>query len=191
MVRVLWIAFGAAVRLVVVAVVVVGLVAVGLRLLVSGTLSSDRSFRVPVAYRDLVTQYGSSCPQLTPARLAAQLQVESGYDPRAVSHVGAQGIAQFMPATWREHAVDGNGDGRKDPFDPRDAIPAAARYDCWLAGELKGITGDHIELMLAGYNAGPDRVRQHRGVPPYGETQAYVARVRDFERGGSAALTAA
>ena len=102
---------------------------------------------------------------IAPVLLAALLRSESGFDPRAVSPAGAQGIAQFMPATAR-------GLGLRDPFDPAQAIPAAARL---LAGHVRGFGS--VALALAAYNAGPGAVRRYGGIPPYPETQAYVARV--------------
>jgi len=129
---------------------------------------------VPAAYAGHIDAYGHSCAQLSPALLAAQLYHESHFNPDAVSPVGAQGIAQFMPGTWRTHGLDASGDGRADPFDAHDAIASAAAYDCALAGYVRGITGDPVELMLAAYNAGPYAVIQHAGVPPYTETRRYV-----------------
>jgi hypothetical protein len=136
------------------------------------------SASVPAVYSGLIDHYGHSCPQLSPALLAAQLYQESHFNPDAVSPVGAQGIAQFMPGTWRTHGLDASGDGRADPFDPHDAIASAAAYNCQLAGYVKGIAGDPVELMLAAYNAGPYAVINHAGVPPYAETRAYVRAIR-------------
>jgi hypothetical protein len=113
---------------------------------------------------------------IAPALLAALLRAESGFEPRAVSPVGAQGIAQFMPATAR-------GMGLADPFDPAQAIPAAARL---LGGHIRAFGS--VPLALAAYNAGPDAVRRHGGIPPYSETQAYVARILALA-GGAGALT--
>ena len=119
-------------------------------------------------------------PHLTESVLAAQLYQESGFDPRAVSPAGAQGIAQFMPGTWAGFGRDENGDGRADPFDPEDAIPAAARYDAAIAGQVAQVPGDRTALMLAAYNAGPGAVLTYRGIPPYQETQGYVRRILDL-----------
>jgi soluble lytic murein transglycosylase-like protein len=129
---------------------------------------------VPAAYRGQVTSaaLGAGLP---PILLAALLRSESGFDPRAVSPAGAQGIAQFMPATAR-------GMGLGDPFDPAEAIPAAARL---LAGHLRAFGS--APLALAAYNAGPGAVRRYGGVPPFRETQAYVARIMALA-GGAAAL---
>jgi cell wall-associated NlpC family hydrolase len=117
---------------------------------------------------------------LTESVLAAQLYQESGFDPRAVSPVGAQGIAQFMPPTWAKHGRDENGDGVADPFDISDAIPAAARYDASIAAAVATVPGERTALMLAAYNAGPGAVLLYRGIPPFQETQAYVRRILDL-----------
>ncbi|MFF3036399.1 transglycosylase SLT domain-containing protein, partial [Streptomyces rubiginosohelvolus] len=58
------------------------------------------SATVPAEYRDLVEEAGNSCPELSPNLLAALLQQESGFNPKAQSDAGAQGIAQFIPSTW-------------------------------------------------------------------------------------------
>jgi hypothetical protein len=117
---------------------------------------------------------------LTESVLAAQLYQESHFDPAAVSPVGAQGIGQFMPATWAAWGRDENGDGKADPFDMQDAIPAAARFDAHIAGLVASVPGDRVELMLAAYNAGPGAVAKFGGVPPYAETQAYVQKVMGY-----------
>jgi len=130
---------------------------------------------VPAAYAPWVAKAAGSCPVLTPSLVAAQLQVESGWDPAAVSPAGAQGLAQFMPGTWPGYGRDENGDGTADPRDPPDAIMALARYDCALSGQVASVpAGDKVGLMLAAYNAGPGAVLTAGGVPPYPETQAYV-----------------
>ncbi|MGE0001255.1 MAG: lytic transglycosylase domain-containing protein [Fimbriimonadaceae bacterium] len=101
-----------------------------------------------------------------PALFDALVTCESGYNPRAVSPVGAQGLCQLMPATAR-------GLGVTDAFDPAQNLDGGARY---LAHMLKEFGGDE-RLALAAYNAGPGAVRRHGGVPPFTETQAYVTRV--------------
>ncbi|MFJ9853621.1 NlpC/P60 family protein [Streptomyces sp. NPDC101150] len=129
---------------------------------------------VPAAYQSLVQKWGTLCPAISPALLAAQLYQESGWNPKAQSPAAAQGMAQFIPGTWQTHGVDGNGDGKRDVWDPEDAIPSAASYDCELAKYVKGASGDATHNMLAAYNAGAYRVIQYDGVPPYRETQNYV-----------------
>ncbi|NUU19909.1 MAG: transglycosylase SLT domain-containing protein [Streptomycetaceae bacterium] len=139
---------------------------------------------VPAAYREWVVKAGAMCPEVTPQLLAAQLEQESGWDPEAKSPVGATGIAQFMPGTWVTWATDGDLNGTADIKSAPDAIMAAARYDCALAAQVRAYVedgkaqGDIQDLMLAAYNAGPDRVRQYGGIPPYTETQNYVRTIR-------------
>lgn len=132
------------------------------------------SATVPAEYRDLVQEAGNSCPEVSPNLLAALLQQESGFNPKATSPAGAQGIAQFMPSTWADKGVDGNGDGKKDVWDPEDAIPASGEYLCDLADEVADVPGDKRSNMLAAYNAGGPAVKKYGGVPPYKETQNYV-----------------
>lgn len=136
---------------------------------------------VPASYANLVSSDGNACPQLSPALLGAQLYAESKFNPDAVSSAGAEGIAQFMPSTWAAHGVDANGDGVADIFDPADAIPSAAAYDCQLASELSSVPGNTVANMLAAYNAGIYSVLLFNGVPPYPQTQAYVAKILALE----------
>jgi hypothetical protein len=117
---------------------------------------------------------------VTESVLAAQLYQESHFNEAAVSPVGAQGIAQFMPATWAAWGRDENGDGKADPFDMQDAIPAAARFDAHVAESVAAVPGDRVELMLAAYNAGPGAVLRYQGVPPFQETQGYVRTITDL-----------
>ena len=113
--------------------------------------------------------------------VAAQLAQESGWNPKARSRAGAQGLAQFTPGTW---AVYGNGG---DPFDPHDAIAAQGRYLAALKDKVHPLAGDDahdlVRLTLAAYNAGPGAVQDHRGVPPYPETQRYVEKILDTAQG--------
>ncbi|WP_127360002.1 bifunctional lytic transglycosylase/C40 family peptidase [Actinacidiphila soli] len=156
-----------------------------LALLVVGTYSAAASLTgngavtlakgaVPAAYSSIVQQWGNLCPAINPALLAAQLYQESGWNAKAQSPADAQGIAQFIPGTWATHGIDGNGDGVKDVWDPADAIPSAASYDCELAKYVKDVPGDPTENMLAAYNAGAYRVIQAGGVPDIAETKNYV-----------------
>ncbi|MFI0900873.1 NlpC/P60 family protein [Streptomyces sp. NPDC020983] len=145
---------------------------------------------VPDVYQALVRDWGDLCPALNPALLAAQLYQESGWNPRARSGADAQGIAQFIPGTWATHGIDGNGDGRADVWDPQDAIPSAAQYDCDLASYVKNVPGDVTDNMLAAYNAGAYAVIKAGGVPPYAETQNYVKRIRTLEKSFAAPIGA-
>ncbi|MFI1258947.1 peptidoglycan DD-metalloendopeptidase family protein [Streptomyces netropsis] len=142
-----------------------------------------------------IQKYG--CPEVTPSLLAAQIYSESAWDPKAESKdpktgaIIAQGIAQFIPGTWETDGVDGNGDGRKDVFDPQDAIPSAVAYDCSLAKDVKNVPGDKTDNMLAAYNAGPYAVIHAGGIPPYDETQGYVKEIRALARKWAAPMTGA
>jgi cell wall-associated NlpC family hydrolase len=138
---------------------------------------------VPPQYAPLVAAAGTRCPEAPPALLAAQLEAESAWNPRARSTAGAQGIAQFMPDTWASWGQDADGDGRRDPWNPADAVVSQAGYDCALADQMRvalqagRVTGPITDLMLAAYNAGPAAVLAAGGVPAIQETQGYVARI--------------
>jgi soluble lytic murein transglycosylase-like protein len=97
--------------------------------------------------------------------LAAQLYAESTFNPLARSSAGALGIAQFMPGTAAAIGLD-------DPFDPAQAIDAQAH----LMRDLLRQFGS-VPLALAAYNAGPEPVATCGCVPPFPETQGYVARI--------------
>lgn len=106
--------------------------------------------------------------------LAAQLEAESGWNPHAVSPVGASGLAQFMPGTWATY-------GEGSIWDPAAAINAQGTYMGVLMESVSGVaatTGqDPVVLALAAYNAGPGRITQYNGVPPFKQTQDYVAKI--------------
>ncbi|MFF8596730.1 NlpC/P60 family protein [Streptomyces sp. NPDC015220] len=144
---------------------------------------------VPAAYQTLVQRWGNLCSALNPALLAAQLYQESGFNPKARSPAAAEGIAQFIPGTWATHGVDGNGDGKRDVWDPNDAIPSAASYDCELAKYVKTVPGNPTDNMLAAYNAGADAVIRYGGVPPYAETRNYVKTITTLEKSFAAPVT--
>jgi soluble lytic murein transglycosylase-like protein len=139
---------------------------------------------VPAQYRPWIERAGGQCPQIGPALLAAQLTQESGFNPAARSGAGAQGIAQFMPGTWRTWGTDGDGNGTASVWEPADAITAQGRFMCHLAGAASAalaagrVAGDVVDLALAGYNAGFGAVEHARGVPAISETRGYVARIR-------------
>jgi cell wall-associated NlpC family hydrolase len=138
---------------------------------------------VPAPYTALVTAAGSVCAAFPAAVIAAQLQTESGFDPDAQSPAGADGIAQFEPGTWAVWGRDYDGNGTSSPFDPGDAIPAQAAYDCSLASAMTTalaggqVSGSVTDLALAGYNAGAGAVLAAGGIPAYAETQHYVQQI--------------
>jgi len=114
----------------------------------------------------------SSRHHLDPDLINSVIHAESGFNPRAVSSKGAQGLMQLMPQTASRLGV-------VNAFDRDDNLEGGTRY---LRELLERYNFDLIKA-LAAYNAGPQRVEQYHGVPPYYETQAYVARIiRDFNR---------
>lgn len=106
--------------------------------------------------------------QLDPALVLAVISAESNFNSRAVSAKNAQGLMQLIPATAARFQVT-------DPFDPRQNLQGGMAYLRWL---LDRFAGD-VRLALAGYNAGEQAVANYGDVPPYPETQAYVARITE------------
>lgn len=94
----------------------------------------------------------------------ANIEIESAYNPRALSHVGAIGLGQLMPATAATLGVN--------PHDMHQNLDGSARYLLLLLDRFGS-----KELALAGYNAGPEAVSRHGGIPPYRETQGHVRKV--------------
>lgn len=139
---------------------------------------------VPDAYRSWILRAAEDCshPEITPALLAAQLHQESRFEVDAVSPAGAQGPAQFTPATWATWGQDADGNGRASPHDIGDAVTAQGRYMCSLIQQAKssGLIGDPRRLALAGYNAGWGAVERYGGVPPYRETRTYVQAIMNM-----------
>src|SRR4029453_1110847 len=98
-----------------------------------------------------------------PRFIHAVIWQESKYQQKALSHAGAQGLMQLMPATAKRF-------GCEHPDNPVENINAGTKYLGWL---LKRFSGN-VELALAGYNAGEGAVDKYDGIPPYSETQNYV-----------------
>lgn len=137
---------------------------------------------IPAEYRPWVLKAGGMCPQVPASLLAAQIEQESGWHTGEVSPTGAIGIAQFEPETWPSWGRDDDGTGWVSPKNPRDSIVAMARYDCSMARQLSGIGGDPTANVLAAYNAGAGAVQQYGGVPPYAQTQDYVANIKALQK---------
>jgi soluble lytic murein transglycosylase len=112
--------------------------------------------------RKAAAEYG-----IDPSLIKAVIKVESNFDRYAVSHKGARGLMQLMPATAREMNVD-------DPFDPSQNIEAGSRY---LRMMLDRFDND-LSLSLAAYNAGPGLVGKVGRVPEIKETRNYVSKVK-------------
>lgn len=110
--------------------------------------------------------------------IAAQIEAESGWDPTlGANSAGASGLTQFIPSTWATYGHGGS------PNDPQAAIRAMGEYLRDLRAQLKPVIDAHpdvpaVELIMAGYNAGPGAVQNYGGVPPYSETQTYLSRIR-------------
>jgi hypothetical protein len=110
--------------------------------------------------------------QIDPDFINSVIRAESGFNSRAVSKKGAQGLMQLMPQTASQLGVTNS-------FDPNANVEGGTKY---LRELLEKYNFDVVKA-LAAYNAGPHRVEQYRGVPPYYETRAYIARIiRDFNR---------
>jgi soluble lytic murein transglycosylase-like protein len=127
-----------------------------------------------------VVKTASGNYHLDPDLVNSVIRAESGFNVRAVSPKGAQGLMQLMPQTASQLGVH-------NAFDPQANVEGGTRY---LRELLERYDFDLIKA-LAAYNAGPQRVEQYGGVPPYYETKAYVARiVRDFNKKKLAAKAA-
>jgi hypothetical protein len=137
-------------------------------------MASDAANRVisdPQALNMIVSGAGER-HQVDPDFINSVIRAESGFNNRAVSRKGAAGLMQLMPQTASHLGVT-------NAFDPKANVEGGTKY---LRELLEKYHYD-VPKALAAYNAGPRRVDQYRGVPPYQETQAYVARIiRDFNR---------
>jgi soluble lytic murein transglycosylase-like protein len=126
----------------------------------------------PVASIDEHVKNYSEKQQIDPEFVASVIRQESRFNPKAVSPKGARGLMQLMPGTAQTLGV-------KDAFDPAQNIDGGTRY---LRQLFEQYHGDTVKA-LAAYNAGPQRVDQYKGVPPYLETRLYVANIiRDYNR---------
>ena len=108
----------------------------------------------------------SAAYHLDPDLVNSVIHAESGFNSRAVSPKGARGLMQLMPSTASQLGVE-------DAFDPEANVTGGSRY---LRELLERYNFDLVKA-LAAYNAGPERVEQYQGVPPFRETRAYVARI--------------
>ncbi len=121
---------------------------------------------------DHAVSQASGLHQIDPDLIRSVIRAESGFHARARSPKGAQGLMQLMPLTASRLGVS-------DPYDPVANVDGGTRY----LRQLLFVYNNDLAKALAAYNAGPARVDQYGGVPPYHETRAYVARViNDFNR---------
>lgn len=100
------------------------------------------------------------------ALVSAVIKAESDYDPKTVSHKGARGLMQLMPATAKRFGV-------RNSFDPEQNIYAGTKYLRWLLDKFE----DNADLAVAGYNAGEGNIKKYDGVPPFRETVNYINRI--------------
>lgn len=136
--------------------------------------SASQTVRAPRMQflQDIANTHGADILRATvgtnvsPALALAVIAVESAGRPQAVSHAGAQGLMQLIPATAERFGVT-------DAFDTTQNIRGGVKYLDWL---LKHFDND-VVLALAGYNAGEGAVRRNDGVPPFAETRDYVPKV--------------
>jgi soluble lytic murein transglycosylase-like protein len=126
---------------------------------------------------DVLIEQHANHSRLDPKLVRAVIQVESGYNPKALSNKGAMGLMQLMPETARELAVT-------DPYDPGQNVGGGTSY----LRQMLDLFKNSIELALAAYNSGPGAVQRHGGVPPYRETVAYVERVLGLYRGQAVSM---
>jgi len=140
----------------------------------AGKLAAQKNSPVfrepPSTYDRLIRRYADEF-DMDFALVKAIMHAESSFNPYAVSHKGARGLMQMMPETAARYGV-------RDIHDPTENIRAAVRHLRYLF-ELF----DHRPvLVIAAYNAGENAVKQHRGIPPYQETQDYVNKVLKYRK---------
>ena len=109
---------------------------------------------------------------LDPLLVQALVQVESGYNPAALSQKGAIGLMQLMPGTASDLKVD-------DPWDPEQNVRGGTEYLKRMLDRF-----GNVEWALAAYNAGPEAVQKHGGIPPFAETRTYVRKIFCLLEGG-------
>jgi Transglycosylase SLT domain len=127
-------------------------------------------------YRELVSAAASRYG-VDAELISSVMEVESHFDPKAVSPKNARGLMQLLPQTAARLGV-------KDIFDPQQNIEGGTRY----LKELLELYNNNLTLALAAYNAGPDKVQKYGDVPPYRETVSYVNQVkRKYQKSKSAA----
>ena len=126
----------------------------------------------PAANLDEMVSAASTRNNIDRDLILSVIRAESGFNPDAVSPKGAQGLMQLMPQTAARLGV-------QNALDPATNVEGGTRY----LGQLLTRYHNNLLLALAAYNAGPQRVEQYRGVPPFRETRVYVARIiRDLNR---------
>ncbi len=115
-------------------------------------------------YDTIIERYAAKY-RVDPTLVRAVIQVESDFDPHCVSHKGARGLMQLMPATAKRYGVQAI-------HDPEQNIHGGIRYLAYLTTLFR----DDLPRALAAYNAGENAVLKYGGIPPYEETSTYVVR---------------
>jgi soluble lytic murein transglycosylase len=132
---------------------------------------------IPSSYNNIISHYSQKY-SLDEGLVHAVIKAESNYNSSAVSKKGALGMMQLMPGTARLLNVD-------NPLDAEENIGGGSRYLRQMLNEFNG----NLDFAIAAYNAGPNAVRRHGGIPPYEETRTYVKRVKqylsNYRQGGS------
>ena len=142
-------------------------------------LNNDQRRMYDIA-KMLAQKYGESNPDA----FARQMQQESQFNPKALSHAGAYGLAQFMPGTLARFGLK-----PKDMEDPYTAFDAALKYRAAIRKYYSKNGVDATEAnVLAGYNAGEGNVAKYHGVPPFKETRGYVANILNGASGNDTQL---
>ena len=118
---------------------------------------------------DPLIEQAAAQHQIDADLIRAIIQVESNFDPYAISPAGARGLMQLIPATARRFGV-------ANPFDPRANLDGGIRYLKYLLG----MYGGDLQLSLAAYNAGENTVARSRGVPRIRETQNYIRKIGEL-----------
>ena len=127
-------------------------------------VKTEKTVDLDSIFKEASEKYGVSYDLLK-----AVAKAESNFNPEATSHCGAMGIMQLMPSTAESLGVT-------DAYDPYQNIMGGAK----LLSQLDKLYDGNVKLMLAGYNAGPGNVEKYNGIPPFEETQNYVAIVMRY-----------
>ncbi len=123
---------------------------------------------IPSSLGNIIRHYSEKY-SLEEGLVHAVIKAESNYNATAVSKKGALGMMQLMPGTACLLKVD-------NPLDPAENIGGGSRYLRQMLDEFNG----NLDFAIAAYNAGPNAVKRHGGIPPYEETRTYVKRVKQY-----------
>ncbi|WP_088066553.1 lytic transglycosylase domain-containing protein [Gottfriedia luciferensis] len=134
---------------------------------IAGTTSSS-SIKKTNSNVDRIINEMANKYDVDPKLIRSIIKHESGFNPNAVSSVGAKGLMQIMPSNFESYGIT-------NPFDPKQNIEAGTRM---IKANLRKYNGN-IELALAAYNAGSGNVKKYGGIPPFKETQNYVRKVTE------------